>query len=255
MKAFTWWRYSNLLKMRIESPLFAGILSDEDAEAHHTCVTGTAGDFAEGNLVKFYLIVSKVDGTILNARFQAYGASALIGGADAACDLMIGKNYDMATRISADLIDTSLQDKAGISSFPEETYTHLNLILDAILDATSRCTGIPFAANYVATPINQRSDEVREYPGWKSLSLIEKKQILDQVMATEVQPYVELDQGGVNVTKVLDNDEVIIAYTGSCTSCYSSIGSTLSAIAHILQTKVHPDIAVTPDLSSLNLPS
>ena len=74
----------------------------------------------------------------------------------------------------------------------------------------------------------------------------EKTRILKEVMEKEVQPYVELDAGGVRVEGLQGDFEVQISYEGSCTSCPSSTGATLSSIQRILQARVHPSLVVVP---------
>ena len=63
-----------------------------------------------------------------------------------------------------------------------------------------------------------------------------------------MRPYIALDAGGVEVINLLEDKEVIIAYQGSCTSCYSAIGTTLSYIQQVLRAKVHPSLVVVPDI-------
>ena len=60
---------------------------------------GKSGTLAEGNALVLYWLVDKDDGIIVDARFQVYGQSVLIGAAETTCDLLIGKNYDQAKRI------------------------------------------------------------------------------------------------------------------------------------------------------------
>ena len=57
---------------------------------------GQEGAIADGNLVHFYWLIDPDDGIIVDARFQVYGQSALIGAAETACELVVGKNYDQA---------------------------------------------------------------------------------------------------------------------------------------------------------------
>jgi NifU-like protein len=73
--------------------------------------------------------------------------------------------------------------------------------------------------------------------------------VLEQIIASDIRPYVELDAGGVQVLEVVAHREVIIAYQGSCTTCHSATGATLNAIQQILRTKVHPELVVIPDMS------
>lgn len=214
---------------------------------------GTQGSTADGNVVTLYWLVDKDDGIIVDARFQAYGQSALIGAAEAACELLIGKNYDQARRVSAELIDKQLRDKSEIPAFPKETHPHLNLILEAIDKAAALCTDIPFADTYVSAPVpamNLADVVPGGYPGWRELPLKKKISVIEQVLDQDVRPYIALDAGGVSVLNLIDDRELIIAYQGSCTSCYSSVGTTLSYIQQVLRAKVSSDLVVVPDLSS-----
>ncbi|MDB6081949.1 MAG: hypothetical protein JWO53_1221, partial [Chlamydiia bacterium] len=85
------------------------------------------------------------------------------------------------------------------------------------------------------------------YPGFKDLAIKQKIALIEEVIAKEIRPYIELDAGGVAVMNIIDN-EVIIAYSGACTSCHSSTGATLSYIQQTLRAMLDPDIVVTPDL-------
>ncbi len=256
LNSFPWFRYSKKLALRIEKPLYVGSYSQEEAvERGVKLVVGSSGSFESGNLVRFYLLIDETDGVIADARFQAYGQSALIGAADIACEIMIRKNYDQAKRITSDLIDKHIRDKKNIPSFPEETFAQLNQILSAIDSAVEQCEGIPLAESYVAPPIHEfdvATGERREFPGWDKLSVKQQIAVVEEVIATDIRPYIELDAGGIEILNLLNSRELIIAYKGSCTSCQSSTGATLSAIQHILRMKVHPEIVVTPDMSFLS---
>lgn len=247
---FPWSRYSKKMAAKIEQARCAGWFTKEEAEARlMRLAEGREGSIADGNEVVLYWLVDKDDGIIVDAKFQVYGQSVLIGAAEAACELLIGKNYDQARRISADLIDKQVRDKSDIPAFPKETYPHLNLILGAIDMAADQCTDIPFADTYVTTPIPVDMGDVTPggYPGWLELPLKKKLAVIEQVLDQDIRPYIALDAGGVSVLNLLNDKELVIAYQGSCTSCYSSIGTTLSYIQQIIRAKVHPDITVVPD--------
>lgn len=251
--SFPWSRYSKKLMAKIDNPRAAGFFTKEEAEARTMRLAeGRDGSVKDGNAIALYWLVDKDDGIIVDAKFQVYGQSALIGAAEAACELLVGKNYGQARRISADLIDKHLRDKSDIPAFPKETYPHLNLILEAIDAAAEQCTDIPFADTYVAAPVPTDLGDVVPggYPGWMELTLKKKIAVIEQVLDQDVRPYIALDAGGVSVLNLLNDKELIIAYSGSCTSCYSSIGTTLSYIQQVLKAKVHPDIVVVPDLTT-----
>jgi NifU-like protein len=250
-QSFPWYRYSKKLASKIDQPRNLGFFTPEESEARAMFLAeASEGSISEGNCVRLYLLVDKDDGIIVDARFQVFGQSALIGAAETACEILIGKNYDQAKRLNADLIDRQVRDKPDEPAFPRETYPHLNLVLGAIETAADKCTFIPFASTYSAPPIPSENMEVVEggYPGWMDLPLKKKIAVIEEVLDRDVRPYIELDAGGVHVLNLLNDQEVVIAYSGACTSCYSSIGTTLSYIQQILRNKVSSHLIVTPNI-------
>lgn len=248
---FPWNRYSRKLAAKIDQPKAAGIFTPEEAEARDLkLVDAVKGKKEDGNAVRIFWLVDRDDGIIVDAKFQAFGQSALIGAAEIACELLIGKNYDQAKRISADLIDKQVRDKADEPAFPKETFPHLNLILAAIEKGSEQCAGLPLAETYVAPPAPVDLGEIREdgYPGWQNLSKDQKLQVIEEVLDQDVRPYIALDAGGVSVLDFINDKELLIAYHGTCTSCYSSVGTTLSYIQQVLRAKVLPGLVVTPEL-------
>lgn len=243
---FPWHLYSKKMIEKIENPRCFGRFTKREGMR---VVVGKEGYFEDGNAIWLYWLVDESDGMIVDARFQLFGQSALIAAAEACCELLVGKNYDQAKRISADLIDKQLRDHPDKCAFPEQTLPHLNLVIDAIDDGVEQCFDIPLASNY-ASPLPEIEGEA--YPGWEELRDEQKITVLEEVIAKEVRPYIELDAGGIDIAK-LEGNELTIAYQGACTSCFSAVGATLSSIQQIIQSKVHPDLKVIPDMSGLNL--
>lgn len=196
----------------------------------------------EGTTLELSLLVDEEDGVIADAKADVFGPPVFARGAEAACDLLVRKNYIQARRLSAELIEKEMGESDGVIGY-------LNPILEAIDQATERCMDIPIEDVYVAPP-SMEGGERQEYPGWETLNNQQRKSVIDQVMETDIQPYVELDAGGVEVVKVEEN-RVTIAYSGNCTSCFSATGATLDAIGNILRHKIYPDLMVVPDLSLL----
>lgn len=246
-----WSRYSRKLKAEIDKPRNAGTFDPETTASRGVrLVEGVDGSIEDGNEVHFYWLVDLEDGVIVDAKFQVLGQTALIGAAEVACDIVIGKNYDQAQRMSADLIDKQVRDKPEQAAFPPETFSHLNLVISAIIDAAEQCQDIPVPEGYVAPPMPADQAGLFEgngYPGWDDLSHEQKLAVIEQVMNDHIRPYIALDAGGVDIVSLSDKRELTVAYKGSCTSCYSSVGATLSAIQQILRAKVHAEIVVIPD--------
>ncbi len=246
LEPFPWARYSKKLAARIETPRWGGHFAK--GRTGLRLVTGEEGEVRAGNCVRIYWLVDEEDGIVADAKHQTFGQSALIGAAEAACELACGKNYDQAGRIGADLIDKHLRDKADIPSFPPETSAHLNLVVDALMKLAEQCSDLPLPEAYV-TPAPPDVELIEGgYPGFMELADIKKLTLIEQVIAQDVRPYIELDAGGIDVLKLLNNKEVIIAYQGNCTTCHAATGTTLSYIQHVLRAKVHPDLVVVPDL-------
>ncbi len=252
---FSWTKYSTQLARKIETPRSCGYFSPEAAASREMrLATGSAGSITDGNCIALYWLVDPTDGIIADAKFQVFGNSALIGAAEAACELLIGKNYDQAQRMGANLIDKHLRDRTDVAAFPDETSAHLNLVIDSIDEAASDCEGIPLAENYAAPPAPelQKDGATGGYPGFSELSEEKKLSVIETVIAEDVRPYIEMDAGGIKVLELINGREVIIAYEGACTSCPSSIGATLGYIQQVLHDKVDDNLKVVPNLDSID---
>jgi NifU-like protein len=243
--------FSKKLAQKIDAPKSVGFFTEEEAaKKAMRLAIGKAGELHEGRAVMLFWLVDEEDGVIADAKFQVFGPPALVGAAEVACEILLRKNYDQARRLSADLIDRHVRDKSDQPAFPKEASLDLSLILGAIEKAALTCMDIPIADGYVAPPLEQEvSGGERSYPAWETLSAPQKLSLIEEVIANDIRPYIELDEGGIQVLKLIDDRELIITYQGSCTSCYSATGATLNAIQQILRAKVHPELVVTPDLS------
>lgn len=237
--------FSKKLKDKLDRLRYVGFFTVKQAEEKNMrLVTGRVGD------VCLYWLVDETDGVIADAKFQAFGPPALIGAAEIASELVLRKNYDQASRVSADLLDHHVRDRKETPAFPADAHPFLNQILSAIDRAVHQCIDIPYAAaDYAATPIEwDAGDNPGGIPGWEHLSQQQKIGILEEVIDKEIRPYIELDAGGVKIKELKENGEVHIEYAGSCTTCHSATGSTLTAIQQILKRRVHPSLSVIPVL-------
>lgn len=249
IQIFAWALYSRKLNEKIKSPVAMGEI--HETKEQERLVVGEEGSVKEGNKVCLYIVVNTTNGEISAAKFLAFGETALIGAAEIVCELLVGKNYDQASRINADLIDSNVRDHPKEPAFPQETFSHINLVLGALDEALEFCQDIPLPKGYVATPVDLRDLGTGEYPNWEAFSKEERLKLISEVVANDIRPYVELDEGGVEVKELKGDYTIVIGYEGSCTSCYAATGSTLSAIQQILRAKVHPQMVVQPDLGTL----
>jgi NifU-like protein len=236
--------FGKKVREKIDRPLFVGFILLADATNRNMrLVTGREG------MLCFYWLVDEADGIISDAKFQAFGPPALVAIGEIISEMVLRKNYDQASRLSAELIDQHVRDKKEMAAFSKEAFTYLNQAISAIDRAVYQCLDIPFAAGHDTTPIEYDFGEVPGgIPGWESFPTGQKRKIIEEIIDKEIRPYVELDAGGIKILSFNEDKEVVIGYEGACTTCPSSTGSTLSAIQKILKARVHPTLFVTPSL-------
>ncbi|MGR3951941.1 MAG: NifU family protein [Chlamydia sp.] len=248
---FPWKDYSRKFSLRIETPYCIGLFSVEEAEARSMHLAkSSVGSMDRGNFLILSWLIDIHDGMILDARFQAFGDTALIGGAEVSCELVVGKNYDQASRITADHIEAYVRDKNGRPAFPKSSWPHINLVIEAIGDASLQCSGLPLSEQYVAPPLFSSDIAVNEggWPQWLEMSKKERLAVVEHVISQDIRPYIELDAGGIDVIDITDDHQISIKYQGSCTTCYSATGATLSYIQQVFTAKIWPEIRVIPHL-------
>lgn len=246
-----WDRYSKKMQGRLETLRAAGFFTTEIANDSDLHLASGFKEYEEQKL-SFYFLVDKTEGIISDAKFQAYGDAALLALADITTTYVIGKTYAQVERTSKGLLIKQFAEEKESFTLPEELEDHLQLILDALKEACFQCHNIPLE---VHSPLvrSPEGKEPSQYPDFLTLNKKEQLSIVEEVLNSEVRPYVALDEGGVEVLDLVNGHELMIAYKGSCTSCYSSIGSTLSAIQGILQEKIHSSLKVVPNMDNLEL--
>jgi NifU-like protein len=235
---------------KIDHPSYSGFFVPEETIGRGVrLVTAREGAREEGRVFCLYFLVDESDGIIVDVRYQVFGPPHLIGALEAACSLLMGKNYNQARRITADLIDREVRGQKESEAFPKSAWPLLNQVISAIETFAEQCSDIPFVETYVASPLHPDTEAASLYPGWENLPKHGRLAVIEEVIQKEIRPYIELDAGGIQIIDLSDKHELTIAYEGSCTTCYSATGSTLSAIQQILQTTVHPNILVIPKMS------
>lgn len=245
----TWMLWSRQLSAHILHPLYVGRFSAEDAGARQLHFAEGKGVCVEGFYVYFSFLIDPWDGVVTDARFQAWGPPVLLGLADVCCEVLLRKNYDQASKQVERAIQVQEKSQESMSS---EQKRFVAQIVEAVQEAMRMCEGIPLPASYVPTPV-QTPLAGEPYPGWDTLSVEQQIAVIEEIIAVDIRPYIELDAGGIEIVSLQQGRELVVAYKGACVSCPSSIGSTLQAIEQIIWAKVHPEIRVIPDRSFLGL--
>lgn len=246
---FTWEKYNKRVRQKITSLKGCGqFLQEQWQDRPLRLVSSESGSVERGARIRIHLLVDTTDGILVDARYEVFGPSALVAALEATVEIIVGKNYDQAHRLSSDVIDKHLREGKDDTALPPEAQPYVGLILDALDKATSQCSDIALSAGYTSSPLTDALAEGQIVEDWPMRPIEEKMAIVKEVMEKEVRPYVEMDAGGVEVIRIQNENEVVIVYSGSCNGCFSSTGATLSGIQSILQARVHPSIQVIPEL-------
>ncbi|AAP98819.1 NifU-like protein [Chlamydia pneumoniae TW-183] len=253
-----WSSLSAKVMKKFLTPHCAGTFSEEDAEAKEAhLVTGKQGHRLMGNCVTFYWLVDKKNGVILDAKFQYFGHPYLIPLAEAVCNLVCGKSYGEAYKMTLDDIDKSLRVHAHQPALPEDSISLYHFVIDALDTAVEQCLEIPLEDGSLPlqnSPMNLDFEDANPYSqsDWEALTHEQKLYALRATIAEKIGPYIAMDGGEVTVES-LENFIVTIAYSGNCSGCPSSLGSTLNSIGQLLRAYIYPELQVKVDESSLNL--
>lgn len=220
----------------------------EDVQSPYRCVSGQEGSYEQGWIIQIFLLVDETDGVIADGCYQAFGPPWLIAIIETLIELALRKNYVQASRLNEEMIDRQLRERIDKVALVETSRSLAQAVLQAFFQALKLCSDIPI--HQEVTPVEQVDDQSAEYLHFLQLQEEEKYRIVEEVIARDIRPYVQLDEGNV-IIKNIAGYQIKIAYQGSCTSCFSATGSTLHAIEQVLRKKINPHLNVVPDLSSL----
>ena len=205
----------------------------------------------------FYILIDCTDGMVADMRFTAKGPLPLIAIADAACELLMRKHYRKIKSVKLKELIHLVADEKEALLCPDLMESALFVLNELESTFCKAPLDLPDQLDYVEreTPVfAEGGSDTPAYPHWPEIPDEEKMRILTAIIEKEIQPYVALDEGSVHVMELRHGIEVIIGYAGSCTTCYSSTGSTLNAISQILKAKVYPHLIVVADPSLFNPP-
>jgi len=224
---------------KIERLRSVGVFLQEEAHSRQMRIVRGKHIFVSGEWISVEILIDELDGKIADAKFLGFGPPALMGIGEALCESILRKHYTTACTAE------DLERYTGELS--KALYVLVNGALEAVEAALQDCLDLPAPIMHHETPLHM-TIEGGLYPGWTELQLEEKLSILEELFAKEIRPYIALDAGDIEIVSLQD-DALTIRYQGTCTTCPSSIGSTLQAIQHIVSQRIHPNLQVLPDQS------
>lgn len=192
------------------------------------------------------LLIDEEDGSIADAAYQAMGAPTVIALGESLCELLIRKTHREAQLLRAAAVEENLFGERSYAEGIAKQWS--NLWLQALEECCHQAADIECPEPALETPFSAEGLTPGEpYPGWDEMINSARVTIIEQCLDAEVRPYIALDAGGIEVL-ALHELTLKIRYSGTCTSCPSSIGTTLRAIQQTLQARIHPSLTVEPQL-------
>lgn len=237
----------------------AGVLTEQDGEQQHAyLVIGKQGHYLIGNCVILYWLVDKQSGKVLDAKFQYFGHPHLLILAETSCSIVIGKPCSEALQLSFEELDRTLQSSPTTFSALPHSEPLYHMVLDAIDALTDECKSLSLLPQEELAPSNQMSfpsidKQAYAKEAWDLYSLDQRVSIIKSFIEEHIAPFVAMDGGQVIVEHLDEHHVVTIAYSGNCSSCFSSLGSTLNSISQLLRTHIYAELRVKVNESSLNL--
>ncbi|MCH9811243.1 NifU family protein [bacterium] len=235
-----WDLYSRTMRKKIETPFYA-----------KKCVGEEFFGDKLGISYKIDLSLDEEAGTFTKYAYSVSGPTFMVAILEALGDLVAGKKVaEVAHLRGSDIFDQlNVYEVAPLynDSDMEEYSRFLSSFVNHVIDSFGFLVE-KYAPHTFTTPEALKNFEVEGegIENFYELSKEEQIALVERVMAKDIRPYVELDDGGVNVKDITKNGIVLIEYEGNCTSCHAAGSTTLSAITSILKAKVHKTVEVLP---------
>jgi len=129
--------YGIKVAMFIADPKYAGIISQEEADALKASLFKYAyGDASIGEQITLYWVVNPEDDTIIMARYTYFGTPSLIAACDMLALLCKNKTVQEATNMTYQGLERFLRDNPSTPALPECEQYVITLALDAVKQAS-----------------------------------------------------------------------------------------------------------------------
>lgn len=251
--------WSSLPKKAIRalvSPFCAGSFDHRSIDTTTTrIVTGKQGHILMGNVILLHWLVDTQDGTIIDAKFQAFGHPYLTIFGEIISSSLVRMPYAEAYKISADFLNQKLSDSQQLFEI-QDTLPPLHFVLDAIDDGVEQCADIPLSHGEPLAkqnPYFQDTDDANPYSDeeWVAMSPEERLTAIRNITKEKIEPFILMDGGSISVDS-LDHLTITVSYSGNCSGCMSAVGSTLQSIQALFTKHIYPHLIVRVNESSLS---
>jgi len=138
-----WDEYSQKVQDRMNSPLYMGEFTEEDAAAKNAkLIVADFGAESCGDAVRLYWLVDEKTDTIIDARFKSFGCGTAIASSDIMAELTINKTVQQAVKITNIDVEFAMRDNPDTPAVPPQKMHCSVMAYDVIKKAASEYMGV-----------------------------------------------------------------------------------------------------------------
>ena len=250
---------SAILLQRVENPKFLSNLEELEKfkEAEFPGSFSFSLSFSHGDIALFGLIDNnQPESPIVDIKFVASDADEKLAFVDVLLELCLNKNEQSLSTLGFREIESYLRDYNHIPGLPNRGTSFVpyfekikEALGKAIIESRGHRSGEPSSPTL--------SDDYK--PGDKlcieefgagpflDLTIQKKSQVLNQVLAKYVRPFLHRDRGDIECL-FIDGPMVVVNYLGVCAHCTKSLTTTMDYIQKVLRIELdQPEILVVTD--------
>ncbi len=138
-----WDEYSQKVQDRMNSPLYMGEFTEEDAAAKNAkLIVADFGAESCGDAVRLYWLVDEKTDTIIDAKFKSFGCGTAIASSDVMAELTINKTVQEAVKITNIDVEFAMRDNPDTPAVPPQKMHCSVMAYDVIKKAASEYMGV-----------------------------------------------------------------------------------------------------------------
>jgi len=138
-----WDEYSQVVQDRMNSPLYMGEFTEEDAAAKDAkLIVADFGAESCGDAVRLYWLVDEKTDTIIDAKFKSFGCGTAIASSDVMAELTINKTVQQAVKITNIDVEFAMRDNPDTPAVPPQKMHCSVMAYDVIKKAASTYMGV-----------------------------------------------------------------------------------------------------------------
>lgn len=209
---------------------------------------------AKSRDIKIYWLIEPEKGAIHASKFFSYGGTESNAIADKLCDMVKGEPLSSVLGLTGEDVERMLRDTPVVSAVPEErrdAFIVVDELLRAVKEEWPKALAKAEAVGIVKASKKRNNGAIRfdldeQEEKWLGLPKDEQIQKIEAALDGPIRDYLQSEGGDMIVRDIEGGRRVMVEYVGSCGSCASSTGMTLSFIEDSLRSNLYEGLSVIP---------